>query len=488
MKESLRRLNTQLKVLEALEDPKSRFSFTSSASAVTGTTVNPTPLIYHYEKSITELSRNLYDTAERYSTLLASFTGRSQEPAMSNNRSLFSRLPPETIVEILKFVIEDGSHHLGPFLFVDKRFYALAMSTPSLWCNISIKINSIFEESNKLSVQYIDSCLKYSGTTGLNIALDMGNVPHPGSWMTSVITDIKKSLPYRSTAIDMALEDVAEWNWDEYIFSYTFQQEKTKDLTMAVVGTAGLHMRRWKSFKFFPSNPGLQLGGMIWELFNHSMPNLERFELNGWVYNEYGEFINAFPQLTAVRYLNLPGDGLLGRVPLIYGLLKTLVVGYDYSGPFLDTLGECTGLQELTINTIRGSTLDKRDISFPLLKALSLSGNIDILENITFNTPCLESLTLIGDDLFGLPTVKARSILWRTMVLHNHDSTVESLQHLLQIRGIEELTIDFEGPEEIIPMVHEVISQRDASSTSSLQIVRVVDGDRHLDTIHLMDK
>ncbi|KAG8826712.1 hypothetical protein FRC19_007946 [Serendipita sp. 401] len=486
MNGSLSRQSTQPKVLETLDDTKPRFSFNSPPLATAGVPGSPMALIHDYKRSTVDPTPRSCDMNEPYSTLLA--VDRGQEPAISKIGSIVSRVPSEIILEILTFIVEDGSHHLGAFLFVDKRFYALVTSTPSLWCNINININNEFGESNNLSVPYVDSCLKYSRATGLKIALDMTDVPFPNECMISLAGSFEGGLLHRRIAIDLALEAFTNQGCDESSPFYKFQQQKIEDLVKAVIGAAGIHMLRWKSFKFFPPNPDLDVGVTIWGLFEHPTPNLETFELNDYVYKESSEFNVSFPQLDAVQFLTLPGDNLLKQAPLSYGLLKTLVVGYDQSRTFIDTLGECTGLQELTINEVRGDTLDRRNINFPSLKRLILDGNIGILKNVIFDTPCLESLTLVCDAFHSSLALKARSVLWRVAEICTLWSRAESLRLLVQIKEIEELIVDTGGLKDIIPVIHEIISQRDGNSTPSLRVVRLVDGDIQLDAIHITNE
>ncbi|KAG8752360.1 hypothetical protein FRC14_007098 [Serendipita sp. 396] len=471
MQKALSKLDTQLKrMLATLYDPKPALSSTFSSRVATGFTKNPMILTHKYEKSIIELSQELGDVAEQYTALIALFTRRVHEPPASNRRSLVSKLPNEIVTEILKYLVEDGSHHIGPVLFVDKRFYTLVVSTPLLWCNIHIQINEMFEESNKLSVQYINSCLKYSQTTSLNIALDMHHIP------------VDVSI-YQQNRGEGSQQDS-----DEDSNFHISPQRKVENLVEAITGIAGIHMCRWKSFTYLAPDRELQISEALWNLFRYPTPALETFELGGYASDDTDEFGVAFPALGGVRQLVLPGGDIFMKSSFSYHLLTTLTIEEFMDGTLLDILAGCTQLRELILPFIN-SACPSRDISFPSLRILSLGGYIDSLSNITLHTPPLESLTLICPPRESFPTMPARSVLWRLNRLNSTCSTEEFLQRLLaKIGGIEELTVDFCGPENSIPAVHEIVSQRDANTAPSLRIVRIFRGDMQLDIIRVTEK
>ncbi|KAG8819703.1 hypothetical protein FRC17_010360 [Serendipita sp. 399] len=111
-------------------------------------------LIESFQQSILDLSQTLNDTIRRYSLLLGSL--------MSSSKRNTPSLPNETMFDIFQHLVADGSHRLEPLLLVNKRFHALVMSTPSLWCNIVIKFDATLRESNGLSARYIHSCIERS--------------------------------------------------------------------------------------------------------------------------------------------------------------------------------------------------------------------------------------------------------------------------------------------------------------------------------------
>ncbi|KAG8863057.1 hypothetical protein FRC20_010884 [Serendipita sp. 405] len=487
MKKSLNRLNTQLKVLGALDDPKPAQSFTpSSPSVVIGLAEDPMVLIHDCERSITKLSRNLCAMAERYSTLVASFTQRGHEPAVPESRPMSPQLPNEIIIEIFKYLVEDGSHHVRSLLFVNKHFNALVTSTPSLWCNIYIQFNKRLEESNHLSARYVQSCLKYSRSTLLNVYLDFPEVPWPSKYVGSRLKSLMDEIPRHSGLIELAIDAIARSDVNEDFESYAFEGSEVDELAKEIIGVEGIHMCRWKMFKLSLPYMGSWIGRAIWDLFEYPTPNLEIMELIGFIITDIAISGIGFPDLAAIRHLTLP-PGLLWLMPVPYHLLKTLVVEYTPGGALMSALGNCTSLQELTINRIDGGLPITWNITFPLLKMLSLSGQIWGLENITFETPRLESLKLSDTDVeLGLPAVQARSVFCELRQNSTFHSKESYLHHLLtEIKGMEELTIDFGVLEEIIPTVRKMVSKRDAAIVPSLRAIRFVDGEEQLDVIHI---
>ncbi|KAG8842859.1 hypothetical protein FRB91_003888 [Serendipita sp. 411] len=485
MKEALSELSVQLKVLEVLDDPRPHLSF-PSCSTITEITGDAIFLIDNFEQTIISLSQNLYNMTQRYSALVASYAQRHLKPRISEIRSAAPQLPNEILIEIFGFLVEDGSHCVGPLLFVDKRFHALVVSTPLLWCNISIKFNTTFDESNGLSAQYINSCMKHSQSTLLNIALDMENVPTPEQYARSLVGGLEGNVSSHNAALSTALEAVIQQTWREDSDYYAHQHHKVRNLVKLITGRAGAHMSRWKSFKFLSSDVLMDEIGTIWKLFKYPTPNLDTFKLSGYIFDYGDELSVSFPNLAGVRHLTLPGDDLLRRARISYPLLRTLFIENYQKERLLDVLGGCSGLQELTISEIDGARPAPRVVNIPSLITFHLYGNVDIFESVTFQTPHLESLTLICDDDPRFPTVQARSVFWkppRTDFVEEKAGCVKRL--LVRMQGIEELTIDFSGANEIIPVVHEMIAQRDAAIIASLQVIRIADQGRLLESVHL---
>ncbi|KAG8815949.1 hypothetical protein FRC17_000526 [Serendipita sp. 399] len=478
MKQSLSLLNAQLKAIEAIEDP-TLHSFLLSSPSTTGTS-GDLFLIEKFEQTIRDLSRDLNDGIRQYLSLATSLIRRGRAVA---KRPAIDRLPNEVVIEIFRRLVEDGSHQLKPLFLVNKRFYAMVTSVPSLWCNINIRINSMLQETNDLSRRYIQACVERSQQSLLHVSLDVTDVSPTWGYAASILAAIRNVVPQFSDLIDHTEEAVWETEWyDEGAF-YDLRMDEICDLVEAMIGPEGSYMRRWKSFIFFPPTEYdlVYLGQLIWDLFTHPTPDLETFILNGPISFEGTFFNSSFTDLTAVRHLTLLQPNGYKWAPLSRHLLVTAVLQYDPDNT-LEILSDCIALQELTITQIRRPPADlsrearEIHVNLPSLQRLTLDGDVSELKNVIFLTPCLKGLMLLcwcEDGIpDGIPKVRARSIVWTPKREKNPDHMGKFLQLLLMgVEEMEELVLDCERVEGLSLVIPGTTTQN-AAIMGTLPVVR----------------
>ncbi|KAG8815950.1 hypothetical protein FRC17_000527, partial [Serendipita sp. 399] len=355
MKEALGLLNDRLKTLGAFEDPKINPLFAS------GSLEDSLFLMNSFQQTIQDLSRNLGTIIQQYSNLVTSLIQRGESVT---KRPTIHWLPNEIMIEIVKFLVEDGSHHLRPLLFVNKRFHLLITSVPSLWCNIEIEINEMLQEVNKLSVNYIQTCMKHSQQSFLDVGLDMARTSNIWGCTLSILSDIQERTPQFRDVVGVAMDSIREIDWFEDDAFYDRRVDEIQNLVRAIMGPEGAQMRRWKSFKFSPpvDNEGVYAGETIWELFKYPTPNLETFILNGELWVE--------SSMTVFFQIYLPFDTSLSTI-----LMYLAVVDHHQYEDSLKVLSDCPELQELTITNIKSNSTDQ-DVKLPALKKLTLEGRV----------------------------------------------------------------------------------------------------------------
>ncbi|KAG8826759.1 hypothetical protein FRC17_008115 [Serendipita sp. 399] len=474
MKEALRVLDTQLKIIGALDDPKQKFPFVSSRSN-SGPLEDAMLLVESLQQTICEISHNLNKTLQRYATLVTSLTQRG--PSMTKP-SPIHRLPNEMMIEIFGKLAQDGIHSVKPLLLVNQQFSSLVASTPSLWCNINIKIDAMLQESNNLSIAYINTCIMRSQRSFLHVNVDMARCCGPCEYVASVLRVVQDEVPRFSDAIGLAIHVLEETTWDGDDAAYIRRVDEVENLVRAIVGPEGVHMRRWKSFKFSPPADLAYIGGNIWDLFQYPTPNLEMFILDGELWtDEY--FDKSFPDMTALRYLTLRVPHALESVPISRHLLTAVIALGRYEDN-LSALSDCGTLHELTITdvdvpwTYPPIEISERDVKLPSLRRLTIEGRVGALQHIAFRTPCLESFRLLCGYEEGIPEVRARLVEWVSQEKNGLEPMLRFLNCLMVgIKEMEELNIKCERVEGFSLAVHEITTHPDTAVVDTLRVVRI---------------
>ncbi|KAG8826758.1 hypothetical protein FRC17_008114 [Serendipita sp. 399] len=486
MKESLGLLATRLENLDTLGDPKKDTSFASSQSSVTAQFADTIPLIEISQQAILDRSQSLCDTIQRYVTLVnPSVSSRNRDRTVAS-------LPNETMLEIFRFLVVDGSHHLQPLLLVNKRVHALVTSAPSLWCNISIAFDGAFQECNNLSVRYIRSCIKYSGNSFLNISLDLADMADPLHCAASILEIVKEEVPRFNDVIELTISIIRGFDWLEDDAFFTRRWDKVGSLMHAIAGKNGTHTRRWRSFRLSPPEADFHSTRRLLPLLKYRMPNLETFVVHGPLFDEFDEFpyyefvdFNAgFPKLAAVRHLTLNDTSAFQLASFSRHLLITAVVERFSRGSTLNVFSGCEELQELTIANVDeylfGQWREKspEDVELPSLKKLTLRGRVSALKNVTFRTPRLDILMLFCGCEEDLPNLRARSVVWMPNAEKNLGSMVKFLQLLLgEIKEIEEIVVQCEQVESVNMAEHavrDIVARRDAIVVETPLVIRIV--------------
>ncbi|KAG8809811.1 hypothetical protein FRC17_003235 [Serendipita sp. 399] len=391
------------------------------------------------------------------------------------------RLPNEIMIEIFGTLAQDGIHSLKPLLLVDRRFSSLVASTPSLWCDINIQIDAMLQESNKLSISYINSCIMRSQKSFLHVSIDMNRCGGPCDYVASVLKIIQGGVRQFDDAIELAIHILEGSVWDGKEPAYIRRSDKIQDLVRAIVGPEGAHMRRWKSFKFSPPDDWSSIGQETWDLFQYPTPNLETFVLDDrlWMDN-YSPFDNSFPVMAAVRHLTLCDPDGFESIPIPRQLL-TAVIELDRNETKLDALSDCMTLQELTLTGVNvpwpfSIAARERDVKLPSLRRLTLEGRVSDLKHITFRTPRLESLRLLCGCEDGIPEVRARSVVWMPKWEKDPGSMLKFVRSLVVgIKEMEELVVKCERVEGLSLAIHGITTQLNAAIGDTLRVVRIED-------------
>ncbi|KAG8819308.1 hypothetical protein FRC17_010483 [Serendipita sp. 399] len=408
-------------------------------ASVTTPLVDAMPLIESFQQSILDLSRTLDDTIRRYSLLLGSL--------MSSSKRTTPSLPNETIVDIFRHLVADGSHRLEPLLLVNKRFHALVMSTPSLWCNIVIKFDATLRESSGLSARYIHSCIERSQNFPLDVNLKV-TATKPSESALSILQVVKEEVPRFSDAIEQVINVVNGTDGLNKAAFFGSRMAKLDVVRDSLAGKEGIHMNRWRSLKFSSPPPyihedydaELDVFWRILRLFKFKMPNLETFTLDNSLLEQIPMYYDFFPDLSAV-------------------------------------------------------------VDLPSLRKLTLRGEVCGLKHFTFWTPTLESLTLDCGYIMGIPKVPARLVVWTPIKEKNSDlvvgnpnenhhleSMVMFLQHLIgEITGMEELVVKCGWETRNIAelAVHALVSRRHYMFIEIPLVIRVVSEGSTVDMVQI---
>ncbi|KAG8798051.1 hypothetical protein FRC17_007570, partial [Serendipita sp. 399] len=312
------------------------------------------------------------------------------------------------LVEIFKFVVKDGSHHLGPLLFVDKRFHSLIKSTPTLWTDICINVGNVLRGSHDISSGYMAACFRNSQAALFSVSIDMLDIPRPAELASFLFDKLRLQINSQDTK-------VTELNWDESDPFYG----KALD---AVEGIVSLITGSW-----IPANLD-----NIWTLFCGASPNMKDFDFYS-VPTRLVPNIGLF-ELSTVRNLTFSSAAEPSLTKLRLGLLTALSIEFNSRFDLMDSLSSCTALRELSLSVgHQEGDPYQRDVCLPSLRKLTLKGHTEYLKATRFLTPLLDHLALCYIASDSIPKVQARYVEWDSydVVADLHD--VEMLSFLRSI-------------------------------------------------------
>ncbi|KAG8826762.1 hypothetical protein FRC17_008118 [Serendipita sp. 399] len=307
----------------------------------------------------------------------------------------------------------------------------------------------------------------------------------PFGYVASVLGVVQNEVPRFSDTIEQVIGVLYEAEWDGEDEGYNRRSDEVQNLVQAIIGPEGVHMRRWKSFKFSPLGDWEIISENTWNPFKYPTPNLEAFILDGGLWrSDYDLFEGTFPDLSAVRHLTFRDPYGLGSIPTIPSPPHLLTADIDLhqEEDKLDIISDCRTLQELTISRIYGPltqspTARKRELKLPTLRKLTLQGDVSALKHITFRTPCLESLKLLCGCKEAIPEVQARSVVWVALG-RDPDLILEMVRRLVVgIKEMEELVIKCKEAEKLSLAIHGIITQADAAIVDILRVVRFEEGE-----------
>ncbi|KAG8773582.1 hypothetical protein FRC15_001923 [Serendipita sp. 397] len=334
--------------------------------------------------------------------------------------SPISRYPDCLLVPVFELVAEEGSHNILPLLSVNKRFHQVAMSNPTLWRKIFIKINGHLSEINSLSASYVKLSLERGKETLLDVVLDCDDIAKPFNFMRGYIynlvcnavvdevdrRDLRTHLDKEFTEQD-GFYDYPGW---EFPF-YKRRLELALVIIRSLITSGQAHAHRWRSAVItFSGIDDIQ--DTILELFKSKMPNLRSFEGTMIPFNKSGNTL--WPSL---RELAISTIVDLSLVPVNFPLLTTFKFHHHKNRENLSDLAilsQCTALQELSIYCEGGTFpgVPRLDANLPMLISLSLEGNVRSIGYVRFNSPKLERWNLTCKPSKALPEVHAPHVKW----------------------------------------------------------------------------
>ncbi|KAG8816851.1 hypothetical protein FRC17_000164 [Serendipita sp. 399] len=373
-------------------------------SLLRSTTTSTSLQILVCEKRIIDLSSELMSQIIDYEKLLQS---------NQNLVSPMARCSDDVLGYVLDFLIEGGSHFLYPLLLVNRRFHKLVMSSPFLWRKIFIRINDKITEVNSLSTLYIKTCQERSKLALMDIELDYQAIPYPEEFVKDRVHDALLAMVDRdSNKIPEGLYKTL----DEADWYYKLELYRRRLLWVQEI-TGQLDTSRWRSGTIILPRDGSVIEATMQSL-KRKMPHLQSLVLKvpdledqEWTLAE--EFLVDLP---AVKCLEIPPFIHTNDIVPNLAQLRSLSIlqASDFDFCDLEALRGCRCLRELSIDcvTYTGNHLPTLDIELPLLTSLTLSGSVDVLQNIEFYTPNLVVWNIYCYPNYNIPDIQALHIKW----------------------------------------------------------------------------
>ncbi|KAG8814778.1 hypothetical protein FRC17_000973 [Serendipita sp. 399] len=380
MKETLRTLDTLLHLPPQVEDLNRylshiRSSHSMSSAAQDDNCIQEEDVISleSQERHIIDISEELTSLLQGYTTSVISLARRCAQT--SPNCAFGPRVPDDIIIHILRYVVEDGSHHIKPLLLVNRRFHDVIMSDPVLWSKVTIVVNTRLQEVNGLSMAYLKTCLERSRGTQLDVRLDFSSASGIYEYFSSIQEEFRHNMP----SFSLPLTSDSHFRGIYRDPGYTKELEKLKKL----IRMATTQMNRWQTATiFFPTLDEEELTDIFKRLF---LPSLMISRLTGEFIQTYCQ--NGFPRLSNIKNFILWGPSKIGRIVLNSGRMRELSYEATSRDPSLYKLSSCTDLQVLVIYAYSSDlnpSLSPLVISLPSLIELGVIDSLDGLMGIEF--------------------------------------------------------------------------------------------------------
>jgi hypothetical protein len=192
-----------------------------------------------------------------------------------------------------------------------------------------------------------------------------------------------------------------------------------------IVGDQHENMGRFGSLELsLPQFDDEKLAMKLWKHFKGPAPSLNRLVITTSGFNSKTteeKLAGSFLCLTALKYLDVDAVRIFRSLNLEASSIETLVlreavrfwVGYD--------LSQFTCLRNLELYDYFSSQAPNEtvQVSLPLLRQLTLNGNVQHLNQVQFHTPILQDINILGQSASDLgdkhrflPDVESLRVLW----------------------------------------------------------------------------
>ncbi|KIM32555.1 hypothetical protein M408DRAFT_19955 [Serendipita vermifera MAFF 305830] len=339
--------------------------------------------------------------------------------------SYIRKCPKEVLMIVFEFYTLANPLVVRRLLLVCREWYQLAVSMPRLWNRIPISLPYVWDIRSpcKNISRRVEIFLQRSGPLLLELDLDLSSFETSRAKICRKIVDcfegsIADLRTFRAWAYGLSTDDIEDFGVlpacdPQYVF----------DLVEQLMGKTGNVMRRWGSLRLVLPADG-SLAAMVWEHFEYPTPHLSRIELLE-AYEMtmlYGkDHYDVFPDLGALRHLELYGLDELDGLPFEVSVLETFVL--EYVRDDISSLSSFTNLHTLKLVGSRYAVLvvdpvTRTTVSLPRLRNLCVQWFISGIQNVHFDIPKLECLDIFcrGTRLLGKENyarVQTERLSWR---------------------------------------------------------------------------
>ncbi|KIM20849.1 hypothetical protein M408DRAFT_30048 [Serendipita vermifera MAFF 305830] len=404
------------------------------------------------------------------------------------------RCPQELLLMFFEYYICENPRLIRHLLPVCKQWYELAISSPRLWNDVPIRLETDWDiESTCESIQKrLDKCIHFSGTASLELNLDFsGLIPPQGLIASQIREDVSKyTHPDGQDTLNEWISglDVDLLNDPEVISAC--QPHHLFELLGNLIGDDGDIMPRWASLCLdLPQDPELALG--ILKLFSHPAPSLTHFQISWFedMHEAFSSLIGTiFPDLPGLEHLEVPSVADLEFFNFNPTLVQSLTFNRLTScDPSIFT--SFTRLQELVVHSWfthrpEEGALSRGVIQLPELRRLVVRGVVPNFDTFEFRVPLLDELYLSRHymtDPFTYPKVQASKIVWAIEGPWASQWTLDQIEPdiraiILKYRSVTELQFPSRLKERILSLIRELKSDDTWLSALRLVSLRALDG------------
>lgn len=299
--------------------------------------------------------------------------------ALQNQRTSLNRMPNELMVAIFREATDIQYLALGPILLVCRKWYQLAINSPSLWNTISLFFqDKPSSTAINCGLRYVESALQYSQQVPLDIDLYLPCQTDVVDYLTRRFLGILED-DSRDPLIQERFMKLYDWidagimsDSDNMVFYHDIANGLSQ-LMATLAGLNGQNLLRLRSF-YLEYNSNELADWVDDELFRHPTPILEELQIKLHGHHDpfdvYPIFFLPAPKLSRVSI-----DPRYPIEPLISSNHPVKSLRLDLWAAF-DSLPDHSFLQNLVYLSIIGSESsvrgDRQDIVLPSLRDLTI--------------------------------------------------------------------------------------------------------------------